>query len=135
MGALDGRVAIITGAGRGMGREHALLFAAEGARVVVNDNGADRDGTGGDPKVAAMVADEVAAAGGEAVASDHDVTTMEGAAAVLATATEAFGDVWRHSITTSSRRPCPRGGLAGKYHPTRSRYRQSQKPESTPSHN
>ncbi|HZP29591.1 MAG TPA: SDR family oxidoreductase [Acidimicrobiia bacterium] len=93
MGSLDGRVAIITGAGRGMGREHALLFAAEGARVVVNDNGAERDGTGGDPKLARAVADEIAAAGGEAIASDHDVATMDGAAAVLASATEAFGDV------------------------------------------
>jgi NAD(P)-dependent dehydrogenase (short-subunit alcohol dehydrogenase family) len=93
MGALDGRVAIITGAGRGMGREHALLFAAEGAKVVVNDNGADRDGTGGDPKLAAAVADEIAAAGGEAVSSDADVATMDGAASVLADATEAFGDV------------------------------------------
>jgi len=93
MGALDGRVAIITGAGRGMGREHALLFATEGAKVVVNDNGAERDGTGGDPKLAAAVADEIAVAGGEAVSSDADVATMEGAAAILADATEAFGDV------------------------------------------
>jgi NAD(P)-dependent dehydrogenase (short-subunit alcohol dehydrogenase family) len=93
MGALDGRIAIITGAGRGMGREHALLFAAEGAKVVVNDNGAERDGTGGDGKLAAAVADEIAAAGGEAVSSDADVATMDGAASVLADATEAFGDV------------------------------------------
>ena len=93
MGALDGRVAVITGAGRGMGREHALLFAAEGARVVVNDNGCGPDGTGSDPELAAAVAKEIEAAGGEAVASDHDVATMEGAAAVLAAATDAFGDV------------------------------------------
>ena len=93
MGALDGRVAVITGAGRGMGREHALLFAAEGARVVVNDNGCGPDGTGSDPELAAAVAKEIEAAGGEAVASDHDVATMDGAAAVLAAAIDAFGDV------------------------------------------
>jgi NAD(P)-dependent dehydrogenase (short-subunit alcohol dehydrogenase family) len=93
MGALDGRVAVITGAGRGMGREHALLFAAEGARVVVNDNGCGPDGTGSDPELAAAVAKEIEAAGGEAVASDHDVATMDGAAAVLAAATDTFGDV------------------------------------------
>ena len=83
MGALDGRVAIITGAGRGMGREHALLFAAEGARVVVNDNGCEKDGTGADAGLAKAVVDEILAAGGEAVASDADVSTMDGAAAVL----------------------------------------------------
>lgn len=68
MGALDGRVAIITGAGRGIGREHARLFAAEGAAVVVNDNGCAPDGTGKDPSVAQAVADEITATGGRAVA-------------------------------------------------------------------
>jgi NAD(P)-dependent dehydrogenase (short-subunit alcohol dehydrogenase family) len=93
MGALDGRIAIVTGAGRGMGREHALLFAAEGARVLVNDNGCEKDGTGSDAGLAKAVVEEIAAAGGEAVASDHDVATMDGAAAVLATAVDTFGDV------------------------------------------
>jgi NAD(P)-dependent dehydrogenase (short-subunit alcohol dehydrogenase family) len=83
MGALDGRVAVITGAGRGMGREHALLFAAEGASVVAVDTGAEPDGTGGDPAVVAAVVDEIAAAGGKAVASAEDVTTMDGATRVL----------------------------------------------------
>jgi NAD(P)-dependent dehydrogenase (short-subunit alcohol dehydrogenase family) len=91
MGALDGRVAVITGAGRGMGREHARLFAAEGANVVVNDNGCDRDGTGHDPSVATAVADEINEAGGTAVASDEDVTTMDGAARVVELAAEHFG--------------------------------------------
>ncbi len=63
MGALDGRVAIITGAGRGLGREHALLFASEGAKVVVNDLGGDMHGEGGDPSAAMQVVEEIKAAG------------------------------------------------------------------------
>jgi NAD(P)-dependent dehydrogenase (short-subunit alcohol dehydrogenase family) len=93
MGALDGRICIITGAGRGIGREHARLFAAEGAQVVVNDNGAGGDGRGHDPAVAQAVADEIVAAGGAAVATDADVSTMAGAQSVLDLAVEAFGDV------------------------------------------
>ncbi|MBM3671864.1 MAG: SDR family NAD(P)-dependent oxidoreductase [Actinobacteria bacterium] len=91
MGALDDRVAVITGAGRGMGREHARLFAAEGAKVVVNDTGAEADGTGHDPSIAATVVDEVRAAGGEAVASDHDVATMDGAEAAIGLALDTWG--------------------------------------------
>ena len=90
-GALDGRVAVITGAGRGMGREHARLFAAEGAAVVVNDTGADRDGTGTDPAVAAAVVDELRSSGAAALASTDDVTTMDGAERVIATALDAWG--------------------------------------------
>ena len=63
MGALDGRVAIITGAGRGLGREHALLFASEGAKVVVNDLGGDMHGEGGDPSSAMQTVDEIKAHG------------------------------------------------------------------------
>ncbi len=100
MGALDGRVAIVTGAGRGMGREHALLFAEEGAKVVVNDNGAERDGTGTDPLLAKAVVDEIRTAGGDAVASDADVTTMDGAKAVLDRAIEDFGDV--HAVVNNA---------------------------------
>ncbi len=91
MGALDGRVAVITGAGRGLGREHALLFAAEGARVVVNDLGGGPDGSGRDTGPAAEVAAEIRAGGGEAVASSDDITTAEGAAGLVEQAIDAFG--------------------------------------------
>ncbi|MEX2625541.1 MAG: SDR family NAD(P)-dependent oxidoreductase, partial [Ilumatobacteraceae bacterium] len=79
MGALDGRVAIITGAGRGIGREHALYFAVEGAKVVVNDLGAANDGEGSDQTPAEQVVAEIRDAGGEAVANADDVADWEGA--------------------------------------------------------
>src|SRR6059058_2780031 len=82
MGALDGRVAVITGAGNGIGREHALLFAREGARVVVNDL---------EEGPAEGVVDEIAAAGGEAVANHDDVADFEGAGRLIAQAIEAYG--------------------------------------------
>ena len=91
MGALDGRVAVITGAGRGLGREHALLFAAEGAKVVVNDLGGGPDGAGSDSGPARQVADEICAAGGEAVASTDDVTSADGAQRVIQRAIDEFG--------------------------------------------
>lgn len=91
MGALDGRVAIITGAGRGIGREHALLFAAEGARVVVNDLGGSVDGSGDDRSAAEKVVAEIRAAGGEAVANHDDVADWEGGKRLVDTAVEAFG--------------------------------------------
>jgi NAD(P)-dependent dehydrogenase (short-subunit alcohol dehydrogenase family) len=93
MGALDGRVAIITGGGRGVGREHALLFAAEGARVVVNDLGGATDGSGSDPAPAREVVEEIRAAGGEAVASSDDVSDTEGAQRLVQTALDTFGDL------------------------------------------
>ena len=91
MGSLDGRITVITGAGRGLGRAHALLFAAEGARVVVNDLGSDSEGSGDDPSTAEDVVDEIRAAGGEAVANHDDVATWAGGEAVIRTAIEAFG--------------------------------------------
>jgi NAD(P)-dependent dehydrogenase (short-subunit alcohol dehydrogenase family) len=93
MGALDGRIAIITGAGRGIGREHALLFAAEGARVVVNDLGGAVDGSGDDRSPAQQVVDEIRAGGGEAVANSDDVCDWEGGKRLIDTALEAFGDL------------------------------------------
>jgi NAD(P)-dependent dehydrogenase (short-subunit alcohol dehydrogenase family) len=91
MGALDGRVAVITGAGRGLGREHALLFAAEGARVLVNDLGGGPDGSGSDASPAQQVAAEIRAAGGHAVASTADITTAEGADSLVSQAIDEFG--------------------------------------------
>jgi NAD(P)-dependent dehydrogenase (short-subunit alcohol dehydrogenase family) len=93
MKTLEGRVAIITGAGRGIGREHALLFAAEGAKVVVNDLGGSADGTGADSSAAEQVAKEIVAAGGEAIANHNDVTSWDGAKEMVDSAIEHFGDV------------------------------------------
>ena len=93
MGALDGRIAIITGAGRGIGREYALLFAAEGAKVVVNDLGGALDGSGDDRSAAQQVVDEITAAGGEAVANADDVTDWDGGKRLVDTAIETFGDL------------------------------------------
>jgi NAD(P)-dependent dehydrogenase (short-subunit alcohol dehydrogenase family) len=91
VGALDDRVAVITGAGRGLGREHALLFAAEGARVVVNDLGGGPDGSGSDASPAQQVVEEIQAAGGQAVANHDDVTSAEGADRMVAQAIDEFG--------------------------------------------
>ena len=93
MGALDGRVAIITGAGRGIGREHALLFAAEGAKVVVNDLGGAADGSGGDATPAEQVVAEIKAMGGDAVANGDNVADWEGGQRMVNAAVEAFGDL------------------------------------------
>jgi NAD(P)-dependent dehydrogenase (short-subunit alcohol dehydrogenase family) len=89
----DGKVAIITGAGGGLGRQHALLLASRGALVVVNDLGGAVDGTGSDKGAAERVVDEVRAAGGEAVADTSSVATPEGGAAIVQTALDAFGRV------------------------------------------
>jgi NAD(P)-dependent dehydrogenase (short-subunit alcohol dehydrogenase family) len=93
MGALDGRVAIITGAGRGIGREHALLFAGEGAKVVVNDLGGGMDGSGEDIGPAQQVVNEITAMGGEAVANTDNVADWEGGQRLVNAAVEAFGDL------------------------------------------
>jgi NAD(P)-dependent dehydrogenase (short-subunit alcohol dehydrogenase family) len=93
MGALDGRVAIITGAGRGIGREHALLFAAEGAKVVVNDLGGANDGTGTDLTPAQQTVEDIKAMGGEAVVNGDNVADWEGGQRLVNSAIEAFGDL------------------------------------------
>ena len=89
----DGDVAIVTGAGRGLGRQTALLLASRGCRVVVNDLGANTDGTGTDASPAEQVVKEILAAGGEAVVDGNSVATPEGGAAIVATAIDAFGTV------------------------------------------
>jgi NAD(P)-dependent dehydrogenase (short-subunit alcohol dehydrogenase family) len=93
MGLLDGKVAIITGAGGGIGRQHALLFAKEGAKVVVNDLGGDRAGGGKGSQMADGVVEEIKKAGGDAVANYDSVSTREGADGMLWSALNKFGKV------------------------------------------
>lgn len=93
MPGVDGRVAIVTGAGRGLGRSHALRLAAGGAQVVVNDLGVGRAGDGKDSTPAQAVVDEITAAGGVAVVDHNDISVESGARALVAAAIEAFGDV------------------------------------------
>jgi NAD(P)-dependent dehydrogenase (short-subunit alcohol dehydrogenase family) len=90
---LAGHVALVTGAGRGIGRAHALLLAERGARVVCCDLGVELDGTGTDRSIAAAVASEIRAVGGDAVADVNDISTFAGAGAAVATGVEAFGFV------------------------------------------
>jgi NAD(P)-dependent dehydrogenase (short-subunit alcohol dehydrogenase family) len=87
----EGRVAIVTGAGRGIGREHALMLASHGAKVVVNDLGGEMDGTGGDLSPAQQVVEEIGQMGGEAVANGDDVSDWEGAQRMVNQAIETFG--------------------------------------------
>ena len=93
MGLLDGKVVIVTGAGGGIGREHALALSKEGAAIVVNDLGGARDGTGEGHTMAEKVVAEIKAAGGEAAANFDDVSSMAGARGILATALGSFDRV------------------------------------------
>jgi NAD(P)-dependent dehydrogenase (short-subunit alcohol dehydrogenase family) len=91
--SFEGRVAVVTGAGRGIGRAHTLLLADRGASVVVNDLGGSIEGAGADPEVASSVAEEIVAAGGVAIADSSDVSTAEGAQALVDAAVREFGRV------------------------------------------
>ncbi len=97
---LDGRVIIVTGAGRGVGRAHALLLASEGAKVVVNDLGGNQDGTGTDASPAAEVVAEIEAAGGTAIANGDSVADWEGSQRIINAAVEAFGDL--HGVVSNA---------------------------------
>lgn len=99
MGALDGRVVVITGAAGGLGREYAALFAASGARLVLNDIGAARDGSGSDPAVVQELVAEIAASGADVVGNAEDITTMAGAEQTLAQALDTYGEV--HGLVNS----------------------------------
>jgi NAD(P)-dependent dehydrogenase (short-subunit alcohol dehydrogenase family) len=93
MGMLDGKIALVTGAGGGLGRAHAILLAKEGAKVVVNDLGGARDGTGASASMADGVVDEINAAGGQAVAHYGSVTSKEDAQSMVQAAVDSFGKI------------------------------------------
>ena len=96
----EGRVAIVTGAGRGIGREHALSLARQGAKVVVNDLGGAVDGTGGELTPAQSVVDEIIAMGGEAVVNGDNVADFDGAGRMIAQAVDTFGDL--HAVINNA---------------------------------
>ena len=93
MGMLDGKVVAVTGAGRGIGQGEALLIAAEGAKVVVNDLGGEWDGTGRDDRPASQVVEEITGAGGEALAHFDDISEPEGAKSLVGLALETWGRI------------------------------------------
>jgi NAD(P)-dependent dehydrogenase (short-subunit alcohol dehydrogenase family) len=100
MSGVEDRVIIVTGAGGGLGRQYAKLLAAEGAKVVVNDLGTARDGTGADPEVADKVVAEIEETGGTAVASHDSVANAEGANAIVQTAIDTYGAV--HGVVSNA---------------------------------
>ena len=93
MGICDGRVVVVTGAGRGIGREHALEFARQGAKLVVNDLGGEMDGTGSSTGPAGEVVNEIRGMGGEAVANGDDVSDYDGAGRLIKGAVDSFGTI------------------------------------------
>ncbi|MGI9018723.1 MAG: SDR family oxidoreductase [Euzebya sp.] len=93
MAGVEGRVIVITGAGGGLGRQHAVLLAARGAKVVINDLGGARDGTGAGEAMADQVVQEITASGGEAVANYDNVATEKGGTAIVQTALDSFGTI------------------------------------------
>jgi len=99
-GLCEGRIAIVTGAGRGIGRDHALSLARHGAKVVVNDLGGNVDGSGGDLSPAEQVVQEIRAAGGEAVSNGDDISSWDGAQRLINTAIESFGDL--HALVNNA---------------------------------
>ncbi len=132
MAGVQNRVIVVTGAGGGLGREYALLLAASGARVVVNDLGGSRDGTGSGSTMADTVVAEIREAGGQAVANYDSVSTEDGAQAVVRTALDAFGaihgvvnnagilrDATFHKMTTEQWEAVLRVHLFGSYYVTR----------------
>ncbi|MEY4115400.1 MAG: hypothetical protein RIQ32_159, partial [Actinomycetota bacterium] len=96
----EGRVVIVTGSGRGIGREHALSLAKHGAFVVVNDLGAGVDGKGGDASPAQQVVNEIEAMGGKAIANGDDISSWDGAERLIKTAVETFGDL--HAVVNNA---------------------------------
>lgn len=107
MGAMDGRVLVVTGGGRGIGRAVALLAAAEGASVVVNDTGCEPDGTGSNPAIADAAVAAIVAAGGKAIADYGDVSTLEGGEGVIKAALEGFGRIDALANCAGIRRDTP----------------------------
>jgi NAD(P)-dependent dehydrogenase (short-subunit alcohol dehydrogenase family) len=107
MGALDGNGVVVTGAGRGIGRAVALAAAAEGATVVVADNGCEPDGTGSNPAVAQAVVDEITSAGGSAVAVTEDMSTMDGAETTVKAGLDSAGRLDALITCAGSRRDTP----------------------------
>lgn len=93
MGRFDGKVAIVTGAARGVGRAHAMLLASEGAKVIVNDLGGEWDGSGADTRPAQQTVDEITAAGGQASANYDNVASWEGGQNLIKQALETYGDL------------------------------------------